>query len=308
MRRPAGDGTRVPDGGTAHVRGHGPKDSPAFFSVLVALPALCLSGCSGSPLLDPRGPIGKSELHIIGVAFALMLIVVIPVTVMAIWFPHRYRASRPQDDYAPKWSRSARIDAIVWLVPALIVLVLGILTWRQTHRLDPFRPIAGDARPIPIQVVSLDWKWLFIYPQQGIATVNRLVIPAHVPISFRLTSDSVMTSFFIPRLGSQIYAMAGRRTRLHLLADTPGVYRGQNQQFSGRGYADMHFRVRVTTGKQFAAWVRQTRKRAPHQLDVARFAALSEPGVRVTETAFAPVSPGLFDAVVDRFRQPAAGH
>jgi cytochrome o ubiquinol oxidase subunit II len=305
MCRPCG-GACAPGGGTAHARRHGPGHTPAFFSLLAALPALFLSGCSSSPLLDPQGPIGKVELHVIGTAFALMLIVVIPVIVMAVWFPRRYRASRPRDDYAPNWSRSPRIDAVVWLVPALIVTALGIMTWRQTHRLDPFRPIAG-AKPIPIEVVSLDWKWLFIYPEQGIATVNRLVIPAHVPISFRLTSDSVMTSFFIPSLGSQIYAMAGRQTRLHLLAGTPGVYRGQNQQFSGRGYADMHFRVRVTSGKRFAAWVRQTRQ-APHRLDAARFAALSKPGVKVAETAFSPVSPGLFDAVVDHFRQPAAGH
>jgi len=268
----------------------------------------CLSGCSQLPLLDPQGPIGKAEMHIIGMAFALMLIVVIPVIVMAIWFPRRYSASDPKGDYAPKWSRSARIDLIVWLVPAVIVLALGILTWRGSHRLDPFRPIDAGVKPLSIEVVSLDWKWLFIYPDQDIATVNRLVIPAHVPISFRITSDTVMTAFFIPQLGSQIYALAGRQSRLHLLADTPGVYTGQNQQFSGRGFADMHFRVRVTSKKQFAAWVHRARQ-SPHGLDAARFAAIAKPSVRYPVSVFSPVSPGLFDDIVNRFRAgPAAGH
>jgi cytochrome o ubiquinol oxidase subunit II len=279
----------------------------AIHLVMAVSPVLCLAGCSSSiPLLDPKGPIGEAEIHIIGVAFALMLIVVVPVTIMAIWFPRRYKASDPKGDYDPTWSRSTRIDVVVWLIPALIVTALGTLTWRETHKLDPFRPIAAGGKPLSVEVVSLDWKWLFIYPQQGIATVNRLVIPAHVPISFRLTSDTVMTSFFIPRLGSQIYAMAGRQSRLHLLADTPGVYAGQNQQFSGRGFADMHFQVRVTTKKQFAAWVEKT-KQASESLDAARFAALSKPGVQMAESAFSSVSPGMFDDIVNRFRT-AAGH
>jgi cytochrome o ubiquinol oxidase subunit II len=271
------------------------------------LPTLCLSGCSGIPLLDPKGPVGEAEMHIIGVAFSLMLIVVVPVTIMAVWFPRRYKASNPKGDYDPTWSRSTRIDVVVWLIPALIVTALGILTWRETHKLDPFRPIADGVKPLPIEVVSLDWKWLFIYPQQGIATVNRLVIPALVPISFRLTSDTVMSSFFIPQLGSQIYAMAGRQSRLHLLANTPGVYSGQNQQFSGRGFADMRFQVQVTSAKQFAAWVKKTRE-ASGRLDAARFAVLSKPGVQVAETAFSSVSPGLFEAIVNRFRSMPAGH
>lgn len=260
-----------------------------------------LAGCSNLPLLQPRGPIGQSELFVIAVAFALMLIVVIPVIVMAVWFPRRYKADSPREDYAPRWSHSSRIDLIVWLIPSVIVVALGTLAWRETHRLDPFRPIDAVAAPLDIDVVSLDWKWLFIYPQQNIATVNQLVLPVDVPVSFRITSDTVMTSFFIPQLGSQIYAMAGRQSRLHLLADTPGVYAGQNQQFSGRGFADMNFKVTVTSPGQFDAWIKKTRQ-SPDKLDMAKFEALRKPSVHDPAATFSPVRNGLFDDIVGSYR------
>ena len=267
----------------------------------VSLAALGLGGCSQLPLLDPQGPVGRAELHLIGIAFTLMLIVVIPVIVMAIWFPWRFKASNPRGEYDPAWYYSPRIDLLVWLVPAIIVVVLGILTWRGTHRLDPFRPIDAGVRPVRVEVVSLDWKWLFIYPDLDIATINQLVLPAHVPVSFRLTSDTVMTSFFIPQLGSQIYAMAGRQSRLHLLADHTGVYRGQNQQFSGRGFADMHFQVRVVSRTQFAAWAKRAGQGRP-RLDLARFRRLSRPSTREPVADYAPVNRGLFQDIIDGFR------
>jgi len=260
-----------------------------------------LAGCSNMPLLQPKGPIGKSELFVIAIAFALMLVVVIPVIVMAFWFPRRYQASNPHRDYDPKWSHSARIDLIIWLIPSVIVVFLGTLAWRETHRLDPFMPIDSAAAPLDVEVVSLDWKWLFIYPEQNVATVNQLVLPVDVPISFRITSGTVMTSFFIPQLGSQIYAMAGKQSRLHLLADEPGVYAGQNQQFSGRGFADMNFKVMVTSRKQFDAWVQATRQ-APGKLDQARFEALSKPSVNDPVLSFSSVSKGLFNDIVHSYR------
>ena len=265
-----------------------------------------LSGCGTAPLLQPKGPIGESELFVIGTAFALMLIVVIPVIVMAVWFPHKYRASNPKGDYDPKWSHSARIDLVVWLIPAIIVLALGTLTWRESHRLDPFRPIDSAVAPIQVEVVSLDWKWLFIYPKLDIATVNQLVIPVDVPVSFRLTSDTVMTSFFIPQLGSQIYAMAGKQRRLHLLADQAGMFSGQNQQFSGRGFADMHFKVKAVSPKQFRAWVQQTRQ-SPDKLDLARYQALRTPDTKHPVESFSQVRPGLFGQILNRYRPANAG-
>lgn len=273
--------------------------------VFAGLPALCaaafLSGCSDILLLDPKGPVGVAELSVIGVAFALMLVVVIPVIVMALWFPHRYKASGPTGDYDPKWSHSGKIDLIVWMIPAVIVAALGTLAWKETHRLDPFKPIGSAVSPISIEVVSLDWKWLFIYPDQNIATVNQLVFPANVPVSFRITSDTVMTSFFIPQLGSQIYAMAGMQSRLHLLADEPGVYFGQNQQFSGRGYSDMNFNVRVTSGKQFEAWIQQA-KQSSDKLDLAHFKEISKPSIGIPVTTYSWVEHGLFDDIMNKYR------
>jgi cytochrome o ubiquinol oxidase subunit 2 len=275
------------------------------YSAFAGFPTLCLavllSGCSSIPLLDPKGPVGTSELHDIVVAFALMLIVVIPVIFMALWFPRKYRASNTNAEYDPKWSHSVKIDLVTWLIPAAIVLALGTLTWKETHRLDPFKPIDPSVRPINIEAVSLDWKWLFIYPDQNIATVNRLVLPANVPVSFRITSDTVMTSFFIPQLGSQIYAMAGMQTRLHLLADTPGVYFGQNQQYSGRGYSEMNFKVSVASLNQFNAWVQKV-KQSPDRLDLARFREISKPGIDFPVASYSWVEQGLFDNIMKKHR------
>jgi cytochrome o ubiquinol oxidase subunit 2 len=168
--------------------------------------ATCLSGCSTIILFDPKGPIGDSERFVILAAIGLMLIVITPVFIMAFWFPLKYRASNTQATYQPKWSYSAKIDLVMWGVPMAIVTVLAILAWNLTHALDPYKPIPSAQQPLNIQAVSLDWKWLFIYPEQNIAAVNQLTFPVQVPLSFKITSDTVMTSFFIPQLGSQIYA------------------------------------------------------------------------------------------------------
>ncbi|NNM81985.1 MAG: ubiquinol oxidase subunit II [Burkholderiales bacterium] len=257
--------------------------------------AVLLSGCESAPLLDPAGPIGKSELHLILISFALMLIVVIPVTFMAFWFPRKFSASDPKGKYEPEWSRSSSIEFVVWLVPAIIVAALATISWRATHRLDPFRPIPGN--PVRIEAVSLDWKWLFIYPDLGIATIDRLVIPVNVPVSFRLTSASVMTSFFIPSLGSQVYAMGGMQTRLHLLAQREGEFTGQNQQYSGRGYADMHFRVEAVSADRYAKWAEQV-SRSGVKLDDARYAEIEKPGISYPVREFSGVEPGLFGKIV----------
>jgi cytochrome o ubiquinol oxidase subunit 2 len=277
-----------------------------FFIGLASLCAAAfLGGCSNMLLFNPKGPIGEAERFVIVVAFALMLIVVIPVFVMVIWFPRKYRASNTQATYAPKWSHSAKIDWVVWLVPVAIVTVLGILTWSETHRLNPYTPIDTGIKPISIQAVSLDWKWLFIYPDHHVATVNQLVFPANVPLSFRITSDTVMTSFFIPQLGSQIYAMAGMQTRLHLMADEPGVYSGQNQQFSGPGFSHMNFKAIAVPREDFEAWVEKTRQ-SPDKLDLARFKELRKPSVGYPVTFFSSVMPGLFDHIMCEYN-PAWG-
>jgi cytochrome o ubiquinol oxidase subunit 2 len=274
--------------------------------VLALLPLMLLGGCSLAhfPLLDPHGPIGQSEFELIVTAFLIMLIPVVPVMVMTFWFAWRYRATRAEAAPAP--SRAERtIEWVVWTVPAAIVIALGVLTWATTHRLDPYKSIAAPVKPIRIEAIALDWKWLFIYPDAHVATVNQLVIPTNVPVSFRITSDTVMTSFFIPRLGSQIYAMAGMQTRLHLLADKPGRYTGMNSQFSGAGFPEMHFRVAATSEAAYQRWLRQVRQRGA-TLDMRRFDRLAQPSAHNPVVQFASVQPGLFDAVIQRYR-PATG-
>ena len=272
--------------------------------VFIGLASLCtaifLAGCSDMLILNPKGPIGDAERYVIYVAIALMLIVVIPVFVMAIWFPWKYRASNTKATYAPKWSYSVRIDLVIWLVPIAIVTALSILVWVETHRLNPYKPIDSGVKPIHIEAVSLDWKWLFIYPDQDIAVVNELVFPANVPLSFRITSDTVMTSFFIPQLGSQIYAMAGMQTRLHLMADEPGVYHGQNQQFSGRGFSQMHFKAIAVASVEFEAWVHKA-KHSSDKLDMARYEEMGKPSVGYPVTYFSTVKPDLFDHIMRKY-------
>ncbi|MGO9120959.1 MAG: ubiquinol oxidase subunit II [Desulfomonilaceae bacterium] len=265
-----------------------------------------LGGCSTVLLFDPKGPIGEAERFLIIAAIVLMLIVLIPVFIMAFWFPVKYRASNTESTYMPKWSYSAIIDFFMWAVPIAIVTVLAILAWTETHSLDPYKPIPSADKPINIEAVSLDWKWLFIYPDQNIATVNQITFPVNVPVSFKLTSDTVMTSFFIPQLGSQIYAMAGMQTRLHLLASKPGTYEGHNQQFSGPGYADMYFDANAVSREEFQAWVQKIRQ-SPGKLDLDRYEELARPNIGHPVLYFSSVKPDLFDYILRKF-DPNWGH
>ena len=262
----------------------------------------CVGDCGGGhwALLDPKGPIGADEKTLILTAFALMLIVVVPVIFMTFAFAWKYRASNKAATYAPKWDYSGRIEAVVWLVPTVIVAALSVLVWKSSHELSPYKPIASALKPIRIEAVSLDWKWLFIYPDQGIATVNRLVIPTGVPVSFRITSDSVMSSFFIPRLGSQIYAMAGMQTRLHLMADHAGTYKGLNTQFSGAGFSGMYFNTVATSTQGFKDWVKQV-KQTPGDLDEAAFKNLEVPSQNNPPAYFSAVKPHLFDEIIQKY-------
>jgi cytochrome o ubiquinol oxidase subunit 2 len=251
-------------------------------------------------LLDPKGPVGNAERTLIIAAFVLMLIVVVPVFIMTFYFARRFRASNTKAVYMPKWNHSTRIDLIIWLVPFAIVTALGILAWNETYRLDPYRSINSSARTVKIEAVSLDWNWLFIYPDHGIAVVNQLVFPTHTPLSFKITSDTVMTSFFIPQLGSQIYAMAGMETRLNLMASETGVYQGQNQQFSGRGFSDMHFKATAVPLDQFEKWV-QNVKQSSNNLDLQRYEELQKPGIGYPVTCFSAVKPGLFLDIMRKY-------
>ncbi len=257
-------------------------------------------------LMNPMGSIGVDEKQLILTAFGLMLLVVIPVIVMTAVFAWRYRAANVKATYAPKWDYSGKIEFVVWLVPIIIVFILSVLVWRSSHALSPYRPLASTVKPVQVEAVSMDWKWLFIYPQLGIASVNKLVIPTGTPISFRITSDTVMSSFFIPRLGSQIYAMAGMQTRLHLIADQAGIYRGLNAQFSGDGFSGMHFDTVATSNQGFRDWITQV-KSGSGVLDDAMFKQLETPSENVQAQYFARVKPDLFGEIIRKF-MPGMGH
>lgn len=272
-----------------------------FFKIYgLSLFVLLLNACSKLSVLDPKGPIGQQEKFLILISIGLMLIVVVPVFVLAIWFAIRYRAGNTKATFKPDWEGSNRIEAVIWLIPISIVVVLSILAWTHTIKLDPYNPISSDKAPVRVQVVSLDWNWLFIYPDYDIATVNELVIPSETPISFDLTSATVMTSFFIPRLGSQMYAMAGMVTHLNLLASEPGTYTGQNQEFSGDGYHTMHFPAIAKSPEEFSAWV-DAAKESQETLSLDTFQTLNTPQSDYPVTTYASVAPGLFDHIVGQF-------
>lgn len=258
-----------------------------------------LSGCT-LELFEPKGDIGAQERTLILAALGLMLLVVVPVIVLTLWFAWRYRAGNPRSAYAPTWAHSTRIEVVVWAIPCVIVAILAGMIWRTTQSLDPYRPLASAAKPVRVQVIALNWKWLFIYPDYGVATINRLQIPVDTPIDFELTAESLMNSFFIPQLGSQVYAMAGMQTQLHLVADEPGTYRGMSAAFSGEGFSDMHFDAIATSRADFDAWVAQA-KRSPLALDAAAYRGVERPGAGGAPVVYAGIEPGLFDGVVDRF-------
>jgi cytochrome o ubiquinol oxidase subunit 2 len=225
-----------------------------------------------------------------------MLAVVIPVILLTLFFAWWYRAGNKWARYRPDWEYSGRIEMIVWSIPALIVLFLGGMAWISSHDLDPPAPI-GNAKPLEVEVVSMDWKWLFIYPEQNIATVNELTVPVGTPIHFRLTSSSVMNSFFIPQLGSQIYTMAGMVTQLTLQADESGIYSGRSAQFSGDGFSDMKFDVHAVPNARFSEWVNAAKQQGSG-LDAGAYTALVAPSHADTPRTFSSVEPGLFDHAV----------
>jgi cytochrome o ubiquinol oxidase subunit 2 len=262
--------------------------------VLAGFPTL--AGCSEG-VLDPQGPIAAAEKTILFNSLGIMLAIVIPTILTTLAVAFWFRAGNARAIHLPEWDFSGRIEMMVWSIPAMTVLLLGGIAWIGSHDLDPRQPIASTVKPITIQVVSLDWKWLFIYPEEGIASVNRLTVPAGTPISFELTSSGVMNSFLVPQLGSQIYTMAGMVTRLQLQADKPGTYPGLSAQFSGNGFADMRFFVDALPQDGFAEWVTATRGSGP-ALDAQSYGELARPSQAVAPFTYRAVAPDLFTTIV----------
>jgi cytochrome o ubiquinol oxidase subunit 2 len=263
---------------------------------VVLVGAATLGGCSEG-VLDPKGPIAVAERQILFNSLGIMLAIVIPTILATFGVAYWFRSSNERARYQPEFKYSGRLEVLVWAIPAMTVLLVGGVAWVGAHDLDPRKAISAAAKPVTVQVVSLDWKWLFIYPEQGIASVNHLVVPAGTPISFELTSSGVMNSFFVPQLGSQIYTMSGMVTHLQLQADHPGSYRGLSAQFSGDGFADMRFTVDAVPAQQFEQWVTTTRDGGP-VLDAQTYAELAKPSEAVAPFTYRAVAPGLFNTIL----------
>ncbi|WP_028080660.1 ubiquinol oxidase subunit II [Solimonas soli] len=267
---------------------------------------ILLSGCS-AVVLKPAGDIAVQQRDLIIISTVLMLLIIVPVIFLSLFFAWRYRASNRDARYEPDWHHSTQLELIIWSAPLLIIIALGALTWITTHTLDPYRPVErldaarrlpADAKTLDVQVVALDWKWLFIYPGYGIATVNELAAPVDTPIHFTLTASSVMNSFFIPALAGQVYAMPAMQTQLHAVINAPGEFEGFSANYSGAGFSDMKFKFHGLAQADFARWVERV-KRDGTALRREDYQQLEKPSVREPVRHYATVDASLFDAIVN---------
>jgi cytochrome o ubiquinol oxidase subunit II len=281
--------------------------TPRFNQGLLVLTAVLLSGCN-TVVLNPSGSVAAQQGHLIVQSTILMLLIVIPVIVLIVVFAWRYRQSNQDATYTPDWDHSTQLELVIWAAPLLIIIALGALTWISSHTLDPFRPlrrldsaraVAHDVKPLEIEVVALDWKWLFIYPEQGIATVNEVAAPIDVPINFKITASSVMNSFFVPALAGQVYAMPGMQTQLNAVMNSPGTYEGFSANYSGAGFSGMHFEFKGLSAADFAAWV-QSVKGSDQGLNKAAYQVLAQPSEREPVRLYSSVEDSLYDAILNQ--------
>jgi len=271
---------------------------------VIALILFILLFSTNMVLFDPKGIVGLQQENLIIISVLLMAIIIVPVLIMSVYFPYKYRHSNKEEEYKPKWEHSTKIEVIVWTIPCLIVLALGIITYRTAFSLDPRNEIVSDKDPITVQVVAMNWKWLFIYPEYQIATINELHFPVNRPVKFLVTSDTTMNSFFIPQLGSQVYAMAGMENRINLMATEPGTYRGMSANYSGYGFANMRFQAHVSTEQAFDQWVEQV-KSSDKILNNSSYAWLSGNSHDQIEaphpvTYFSSVDPLRFKDIIEK--------
>ena len=279
----------------------------------VVATAALLAGCD-MVVLNPSGDIAAQQGRLVVISTLLMLLIIVPVIALTLLFAWRYRENNKAvaAEYDPDWDHSTLLELIIWAAPLLIIIALGAMTWISTHTLDPFRPLARidaerpmpeEAKPLVVEVVALDWKWLFIYPEHGIATVNELAAPVDVPIQFRITASSVMNAFYVPALAGMIYAMPGMETKLHAVINEPGVYKGISANYSGSGFSGMHFKFHGMDMDGFNAWVKKNQAEG-NTLDRDTYLALERPSEREPVRRYASVSDGLYDAIVNRCVEP----
>lgn len=247
------------------------------------------------------GPIAAYQSNLMLFTFVVMLFVLVPVVGFTLWFAWHYRATNTRAIYRSDWDHSTFLEFFLWGGPLVIILVLGIMTWVTTHDLDPYAPIESNEQPIRVEAIALDWKWLFIYPEYHVAAVNEMAMPVDVPVSIHLTSNTVMNAFMIPRLGSQIFAMSGMRTQLHLMASEKGSFFGKNYQYSGEGFNGMHFQAISTSKQGFQEWIDKA-KSADRKLGMDEFKALALPSQDVPVSYYSVVAPHLFEQVIKRFQ------
>lgn len=259
-----------------------------------------LTQSANMPVLNPKGSIAEKERWLILVGLLLSIIVVLPVFIMLFGIAWKYRASNKKARYAPEWDHSRLLETLWWGIPCVIIFVLAIITWRATHELDPYKPLESKTKPITIQVVALQWKWLFIYPDQRVASVNFLQIPVHTPINFEITADAPMNSFWIPSLGGQVYAMSGMTTKLHLEATEPGDYHGSSANISGEGFAGMDFIARASTKAAYTQWV-QAAQSAPDALTLDQYNQLAQPSENTPPATYKLVQQDLYNRVIMKY-------
>lgn len=269
--------------------------------------ALGLTGCD-TVVMKPHGDIAAQQAQLIVTSTLLMLLIIVPVIALTLFFAWRYRQSNTEATYTPDWDHSTRLELIIWGAPLLIIIALGAITWISTHKLDPYRPLdriddqrplAADVKPLVVEVVALDWKWLFIYPEQGVATVNELAAPVDRPIQFRITSSNVMNAFYVPELAGMVYAMPGMETKLHAVINKPGEYDGLSANYSGAGFSNMRFRFHGLSDADFDKWVATNRQQGS-KLDGATYLQLEKPSEREPVRRYGSVQAGLYGAIVDR--------
>jgi cytochrome o ubiquinol oxidase subunit 2 len=279
-------------------------DDPAARWRFVTAPAICLllAACDTlqSGFLEPAGPVAAADRHLLMIVACVLFFVAAPVLGMTPIMAWRFRQGRPNTDYRPTWTFSWVIEALIWLPPIGIVIALAVLVWIHTQQLDPYRPLPGSQHPFEVQVIGLDWKWLFLYPREHIATVNLLAIPAGRPVRLRITSVGVMQSFFVPRLAGQIYAMPGMTTQLNLAAYSAGQFAGENTQFNGKGFQKQHFRVMALEDKEFLQWVGQAQTSST--LDEAALARIRLPSGVERALTFSSAPPDLFEQTLHQSR------
>jgi cytochrome o ubiquinol oxidase subunit 2 len=272
------------------------RDRQGIMPAVAAAAGLLTAGCNRG-ILDPVGPVANAEKQILINSTAIMLAIIIPTMIATVAVAWWFRRGNTKATYRPDWEYSGAIEMVVWAIPALTIMLLGGIAWIGSHDLEPSKALASTKPALKVDVVSLDWKWLFIYPDQGVATVNRLVVPVGTPVSFSLTSATVWNSFFVPQMGSMIYTMPRMTTRLNLQADRPGLYNGLSSHFSGDGFPGMQFQVQALPADQFAMWAQGARGQGP-VLDERGYAELSRPSSYVKPVTYGAVAPGLFEAIV----------